>query len=291
MLRRLVVIVGLVTVAGATGDFVGSPQEPPQPGIEILRDIAYASGPSHDDGRGLLDIYLPAEPENAPVLIFMHGGGLGNGDKRRVRHIGRRFASEGFVTVCSNYRLTPPNRHPAHIEDAAAAFNWVYRNIDEYGGDPDSIFVSGGSAGGYLAALLAYDGSYLAEYGLATDQIVAVIPISGLVDVTRANRRRQLETWHGDPDVIRDASAIHHARKDGPPTLVLFAEGDTPVRRQMNKDFIEALKDVGHPDANYIEMMDRTHNTIGRFMEEPDDPTANAMLTFMRRFLVAPNEH
>ncbi len=166
MLRRLVVIVGLVTVTGATGDLVGSPQEPPRPWIEIVRDIAYASGPSHEDGRGLLVIYLPAEPENAPVLIFMHGGGLGNGDKRRVRHIGRRFASEGFVTVYSNYRLTPPNRHPAHIEDAAAAFNWVYRNIDEYGGDPDSIFVSGGSAGGYLAALLAYDGSYLAEYGL-----------------------------------------------------------------------------------------------------------------------------
>ncbi len=53
----------------------------------------------------------------------------------------------------------------------------------------------------------------------------------------------------------------------------------------MNLDFAAALKGVGHPDSSYIEMLDRTHNTIGRFMEDPDDPTANAMLTFMRKFL------
>lgn len=141
------------------------------------------------------------EPMNAPVLMFMHGGGLNGGDKRRVAHIGRRFASEGFITVCSNYRLSPANTHPAHIEDASAAFDWIYRNIAEYGGNPDRIFVSGGSAGGYLAALLAYDGRYLAKHNLLTDQIVAVIPISGLVDVTRANRRRQRVVWPGDSEV------------------------------------------------------------------------------------------
>ena len=85
--------------------------------------------------------------------------------------------------------------------------------------------------------------------------------------------------------MILDASPIQHVRKDGPPTLVLFADGDTPVRRQMNEDFVEALQKAGHPDASYIEMQDRTHNTIGRFMEDPDDPTANALLAFMRKFL------
>ncbi len=254
--------------------------------IEVIRDLSYATGPSHENGRGLLDVYLPGEREGAPVLIFMHGGGLNNGDKRRVQHIGRRFASEGFVTILNNYRLTPPNAHPDHIEDAAAAFAWVYRNISEYGGDPNRIFVAGGSAGGYLSALLAYDDRYLARHELLTRQILAVIPISGLVDVRQTGRRRQREMWHGDPDVILDASPIQHVRKDGPPTLILFADGDTPVRRQMNIDFAVALQSAGHPDANYVEISDRTHNTIGRFMEDPDDPTANAMLTFMRKFLV-----
>jgi len=53
----------------------------------------------------------------------------------------------------------------------------------------------------------------------------------------------------------------------------------------MNLDFAEALEGAGHPDSSYMEMLDRTHNTIGRFMEDPDDPTANAMLAFMRKFL------
>ena len=149
-------IVALFSLLAGGGVPFGAPQTTSGGRIEIIRDVPYATGPSYLEDRGLLDIYLPAEREDAPVLIFMHGGGLQNGDKRRVRHIGRRFASEGFITVCNNYRLTPPNPHPAHIEDAAAAFDWVYRNIGEYGGNPDMIFVSGGSAGGYLAALMAY---------------------------------------------------------------------------------------------------------------------------------------
>ncbi len=115
-IRPLWVVVVLSTFA-ASGAAAESPQEASGNAIEVTQDVPYATGASYARGRGLLDIYLPARTGNAPVLMFIHGGGLNGGDKRRVAHIGRRFASEGFITVCSNYRLSPVNTHPAHIED------------------------------------------------------------------------------------------------------------------------------------------------------------------------------
>ncbi len=55
------------------------------------------------------------------------------------------------------YRLSPKVQHPVYIEDAAAAVAWTFRNIASYGGDPDKIFVTGISAGGYLTAMVGLD--------------------------------------------------------------------------------------------------------------------------------------
>lgn len=57
--------------------------------------------------------------------------------------------------------------HPAHIQDVAAAFAWVKRNIRQHGGDSDRVIVIGHSAGAYLAALLATDSRYLAAHKLS----------------------------------------------------------------------------------------------------------------------------
>ena len=78
-----------------------------------------------------------------------------------------------------NYRLYPKVKAPGYIEDAAAAVAWVFKNIGSYGGDPGSIFVSGHSAGGYLASMVGFDKSYLAKYDIDAYQIAGLIPFSG----------------------------------------------------------------------------------------------------------------
>ena len=97
-----------------------------------------------------------APPAGAPVLVYIHGGAWVIGDKREQGlPLLHELARRGWVTVTINYRLSPRATWPDHIVDCKRALVWVREHIAEYGGDPGFIAVSGGSAGGHLAALLA----------------------------------------------------------------------------------------------------------------------------------------
>jgi acetyl esterase/lipase len=82
--------------------------------------------------------------------------------------------------VSINYRLSPGVKHPEHVRDVARAFAWTHAHIGEYGGNKEQIFVSGHSAGGHLASLLATDATYLKAHGLSAKDIRGVIPVSGV---------------------------------------------------------------------------------------------------------------
>ena len=65
------------------------------------------------------------------------------------------LAAQGWVCVAINYRLAPRDPFPAHIVDVKRAIAWIREHIAEYGGDPSYLAITGGSAGGHLAALAA----------------------------------------------------------------------------------------------------------------------------------------
>ena len=65
------------------------------------------------------------------------------------------------MVVTPDYRLHPEVKFPAFLQDCAAAAAWVFRNIHDHGGDDAAVFLMGHSAGGYNAAMLALDASYL----------------------------------------------------------------------------------------------------------------------------------
>ena len=217
------------------------------------------------------------------MLFWIHGGGLHSGDKSKIAEVAGRFVAEGIGVVSANYRLYPEAQYPIQIEDVAAAFAWMQRNIARRDGNPNKLFVAGGSAGGHLAALLTLNEAFLKKHGLTDKAICGAIPISGLMDVSRVGAARRNGVWGTKDSTHRLASPLHHARKDAPPLLLMHAEHDTPDRRQQNKVMFDALKKAGHPDVTIHELEDRTHNNIRSKLVGQNDPGAGHILKFISR--------
>ncbi len=188
------------------------------------------------------------------------------------------FAGEGIGVVVVNYRLSPTVEHPAHAEDAARAIAWVHRNIKDYGGNPDKLFISGHSAGAYLAALLALDGRYLKEQNLSPGVLAGSMPISGFFYVDEVAPDRPKDVWGEDENVWKDASPSRYIRADAPPLLFLYADGDDNWRRQQNENIAIALKKKGSDDVSTVQISDRDHSGIHRSIGA-GDATLEAMLS------------
>lgn len=121
--------------------------------VERIDNIRYG-----DAGRrNLLDIYRRRDaPQNAPVLVYFHGGGFTTGKKsQEARPLLTRLASQGWVCISANYRLRPQAQFPDHQIDAKKVIAWVRQNGHRYGADPSRLFVAGSSAGANIAGLCA----------------------------------------------------------------------------------------------------------------------------------------
>lgn len=256
-------------------------------GIHIVRNLEYATGAEYAGGRGKLDLYIPAGDGPHPVILFFHGGGLYNGDKATLTELGPRFASLGYLVAAPNYRLSPEYAYPAYIEDAATAFRWVWDHIGDRDGDRDRIAVSGGSAGGHIAALLSVDERCLRAHDLGLQHIRASLPITGLMNAERAGRERHLLTWQGDPEQVREASPIRYVAPDLPPMLITVADGDTETRRTQNVEMFEAMEAAG-AEVEFEWLVDRTHNSILPNMIKEGDRTVELLLDFLSRHGMAP---
>jgi acetyl esterase/lipase len=259
--------------------------------VTVVRDVDYVASADYSDGKDRLDIYVPDGGRNTPVIFSIHGGALEAGDRREERFVGQRFAGAGYVTVVISYRLSPDFSHPAHIQDVAAAFAWVTRNIARHGGDPNRILVIGHSAGAYLAMLLATDPRWLAAHELSPRDIAGVAPVSGFYWVDREGVApdRPAYVWGRDRKVWVEASPAHYLRPDTPPILLLDTDGDEPWRQQQKADFAAALRAAGHKDVTVYKVKGRTHMSVWTEMNDSErEETSTQILRFATRLFATP---
>jgi len=259
--------------------------------LKVVRDVDYVANADYADGKDRLDIYVPDGARNTPVIFSIHGGALEAGDRSEERFVGERFAGAGYVTAVISYRLSPDVSHPAHIQDVAAAFAWVTRNIARNGGDPNRILVIGHSAGAYLAMLLATDPRWLAAHKLSPRDIAGVAPISGFYWVEREGVApdRPAYVWGRDRKVWVEASPAHYLRPDIPPVLLLDTDGDEPWRQQQKADFAAALRAAGQKDVTVYKVKGRTHMSVWTEMNDSErEETSTQILRFAKRLFATP---
>jgi len=166
-----------------------------QPGLpphaKVTRDQRY--GP---DERNRLDIFTRDDGSvtNAPVLVFVHGGGFVMGDKTTegspfYDNIGGFAVDEGWVGVTITYRLAPAHKWPSGGEDVARAIDWLRENIAQYGGDPERIFVMGQSAGAVHVA------DYVARF---SPKVAGALLISGIYDTEHTSHGQFHVAYYGE---------------------------------------------------------------------------------------------
>jgi len=243
--------------------------------IKVERNIAYGEAGK----RNYLDIYLPAEGpvEDAPVLLQVHGGGwcIGNKDQQGIPLM-QHLAAKGWVCVAINYRLSPRDAFPAHAIDVKKAIAWIRENIASYGGDPDYIAITGGSAGGHLTALTALTPNtpeWQPGFEDADTSVQLAIPHYGVYDFAgstgtkAATQLRDLflqkyvlqKKWSEEPEAFEDASPILRITPDAPDFFVLHGSHDSLVGVQQARMFVAKLREVSKRTVVYAELPGAQH--------------------------------
>lgn len=122
-------------------------------GVDFVeeKDIAYSP-----DDMCLLDVcYKEKSDGKYPVMVYIHGGGFVAGDKHHRRLQSKWLAEQGLFVVNVNYGLCPKYFFPEPLIHLVKALNWIKDNAEKYNLNLDRMMVSGDSAGGYYAAMLA----------------------------------------------------------------------------------------------------------------------------------------
>ena len=244
--------------------------------VKVEKNIAY-----NDHGRrGLLDVYMPAAgvPEGgAPVLLQVHGGGwtIGNKDQQGIPLM-QHLAAKGWVCVAINYRLAPRDPFPAHVIDVKQAIAWIKANIAAYGGDPNYVAITGGSAGGHLTALAALtheDKEWQPGFEDADTSVQVAVPHYGVYDFAgstglksatkmrdRFLARRILQTsWAKHPEQFEAASPILRVTPDAPDFFVLHGIHDSLVEVEQARLFVQKLRETSQRTVTYAELTGAQH--------------------------------
>lgn len=208
-------------------------------------DIVY--GPH---GRHALDVYTPTTGQPPyPVVVFYHGGDWSDGypDKDLYRFVGDALTSRGVVAVLPNYRRFPAARFPDFVEDAARAAVWTREHIDQYGGDPDGIFVMGHSAGAHIGSMIALNPRYLAEAGGDRRWIRGFVGMAGPYVFPYMEDNAAFIDLFGEQDVYPRSQPINYVASDAPPTLLVHGAKDDRVPLATMTRMAHAMDEANAP--------------------------------------------
>jgi len=191
---------------------------------KIDRDKSYG-----DHERNRLDVHSSGEEHNAPVFVFVHGGGFVGGDKHvpgmpMYDHVGAWAVRNGWVGVTITYRLAPEHTWPAGARDVAQAVRWVRDNIADYGGDPTRIVVAGHSAGAtHVASYITGQGG---QGGGSLEGIRGAGLLSGLYLIPDGAERGELEVSYFGDKPSSEVSTLSGLVETDIPLVFSLAERD-----------------------------------------------------------------
>ena len=251
-----------------------------KPADRQLEQPDYADVQYGPHERNTLDIWLASSEDPAPMVVYFHGGGFRNGDKRQIR---QKFLSSllaaGISVSSVNYRLSDTAPYPAQMHDGARALQFLRHNAASYNIDPARVGASGVSAGGGISLWLAfhedmadptskdpiarlstrlsaavvngtqttYDPREIMELFNTTRIAEALIPFFGMHTAADVNDPK----YH---PLFFDASPVKHLTTDDVPVMLFYSQADKPL-----KENTPEKEHIHHPRFGHLlkEKMDQ----------------------------------
>ncbi len=240
------------------------------------------------DGKVALDVF-PAARNDAPVLVFIHGGYWRSLDKADFSFVAAPFVAAGAMVVVPNYSLCPAVTIDTIALQAAHALAWVHRHAARFGGRPARMVVAGHSAGGHLAAmLLACDGSALAP-DLPPRLVRRAVSISGLYELAPLAAAPSFQCdLRLTPDVIARASPARYATPAGARLVSVVGGRESEEFLRQNRLIRDCWGQVvvpvceTLPDRDHFSVLDALvepqamlHCRVRQWLEEWPTPASN----------------
>lgn len=227
----------------------------PEPTVSITKWIV--NGPNGDIP---CEILRPAKlpSEDAPALIYYHGGGYVSGSLESHRNVCLQLSHDvNCAVVAVDYRLAPENKFPIGINDCLAAFDAVVDQAHELGLDPNRISVGGDSAGGNAAAVIAQQ----RKYSTCPPHFQALwVPWLDMSKQTRSYEimgeglfleKKKME-WYttiylrSEEDALNPIASPSLGDVQGVCPAAIFSAGFDPLRDE-GRDYVGKLKAAGVP--------------------------------------------
>ena len=206
----------------------------------------------------MISIILKTWRKDFATLVWFHGGGLKAGEK----YIPEYLKNKNIAIATVNYRLYPKAKCPAYLEDAAASVAWAFNNIEKYGGDPNLIFVSGHSAGGYLTTMIGLDKQWLGKHDIDANRIAGLLPVSGHT-ITHFTVREE-QGIDGEQPTIDAFAPLSHMRDDAPPLVLITGDRNLEMlaRYEENAYLYQMMKLIGHKETTLLELQGFNHGEV-----------------------------
>ena len=217
-----------------------------------------------------LDIYKTRR-QNAPVVIYIHGGAWRNGTAKdfafpaeMFMNAGAHFVVPDFVQVQDAGGSLLPI-----IEQVRRAVTWVYKNAASFGGDAERTFITGHSSGAHLAGVTLVT-DWVSDYGLPPDVIKGGLLVSGMYDLKPVRLSKRSEYVKFTDEIEEKLSSQRHLDKLNAPVIIAYGTHETPEFQRQSRAFAAAVKAAGKPvelivgaGFNHFEMQETFANPYG----------------------------
>jgi PelA/Pel-15E family pectate lyase len=203
-----------------------------------------------------LDLYLPKEISNPPLVVLIHGGGWRSGHRSHMVPMAKFLAEHGIAAAAVDYRTSRHALYPAGLQDIQNASHWIFNN---YLVDSSRLAYLGASSGAHMATLLGHRLNQFHKKRVVS----AVVNLDGIVETTSRDVRAfedkegkisYLALWLGgrfdrQPLLWQEASPLAYVSEFSPATY--FINSSQPRFHSGRDDMLAKLARLNIPGGHY----------------------------------------